>query len=57
MRKTFAELQFKPGVLIGGIIRGQQVITPGGSDYMLPGDRVIVITTTAGLNELRDILR
>lgn len=57
VRKTFAELQFKPGVLIGGIIRGQQVITPGGSDYMLPGDRVIVITTTAGLNDLRDILR
>lgn len=54
--KTFAELQFKPGVLIGGIIRGKNVITPGGADYMLPGDRVIIVTTNTGFNDLKDIL-
>ncbi len=53
---TFQELNFKPNVLAASIIRNGIVITPGGSDYLLPGDRVIIITTNTGFNDLKDIL-
>ncbi len=53
---TFAELRFKKNVLIAAIVREHQIITPGGSDFMLPGDNVIVITTNTGFNDLKDIL-
>lgn len=56
VNKTFAELQFRPGVLVAAIIRKNHVITPGGNDYMQPGDRVIIITTNTGFNDLKDIL-
>lgn len=56
IRRSFSELRFKPNVLVGGIIRNHKVITPGGSDYMLPGDRVIIVTTNTGFNDLKDIL-
>ncbi|MDD6283546.1 Trk system potassium transporter TrkA [Oribacterium sp. HCP28S3_H8] len=53
---TFMELNFKPNVLVAAIIRDHKIITPGGSDFMLPGDRVIIITTNTGFNDLKDIL-
>lgn len=53
---TFADLKFKDNVLIAAIVRGNKIITPGGSDFMLPGDSVIVITTNTGFNDLKDIL-
>ncbi|SFG08741.1 Trk system potassium transporter TrkA [Oribacterium sp. WCC10] len=56
IKHTFAELKFKKNVLIAAIVRGNKLITPGGSDYMLPGDNVIVITTNTGFNDLKDIL-
>ncbi|HBP25277.1 MAG TPA: Trk system potassium transporter TrkA, partial [Oribacterium sp.] len=53
---TFADLKFKKNVLIAAIVREHQIITPRGSDFMLPGDNVIVITTNTGFNDLKDIL-
>lgn len=53
---TFADLTFKKNVLIAAIVRGNQIITPRGSDFMLPNDSVIVITTNTGFNDLKDIL-
>ncbi|HAT01941.1 MAG TPA: Trk system potassium transporter TrkA [Oribacterium sp.] len=53
---TFAEMKFKPNVLIAAIIRNHKMITPRGADYLLPGDNVIVITTNTGFNDLKDIL-
>ncbi len=53
---TFADLKFKANVLIAAIVRGNKIITPGGADFMLPGDSVIVITTNTGFNDLKDIL-
>lgn len=56
IKHTFAELKVKDNVLIAAIVRGKKLITPGGSDFMLPGDNVIVITTNTGFNDLKDIL-
>ena len=54
--KTLQALQFKKDILIAGIIRGGKLIHPQGSDVMLPGDLVIVVTTTPGLRDLKDTL-
>ncbi len=43
-------------VLIAAIIRGKEVIIPHGSDTILAGDNVIVVTTAQFFNNLDDIL-
>lgn len=54
--KTLQELTFKKGVLIAGIVREGRLIHPQGSDCMMPGDLVTVITSIMGLNDLQDAL-
>ncbi len=56
VRKTLQELTFREGVLIAGIVRDGRLIHPQGSDYMLPGDLVTVVTTIPGLQDLGDTL-
>ena len=48
------EMKFKPGVLIACIIRGNEIIIPGGHDSIGQGDNVIVVTTMSvgGIGEL-----
>ena len=54
--KTLQELQFKKGVLIAGIVRGGRLIHPQGSDVLLPGDLVTLVTTLPGVQDLGDVL-
>ena len=49
-------LKTRPNLLIGAINRGGEIIAPGGQDSIEPGDTVVVVTTTAGLKDLDDIL-
>lgn len=56
VRKTLQELTFRKGVLIAGIVRDGKLIHPQGSDFMLPGDLVTVVTTLPGLQDLGDTL-
>ncbi len=51
------ELRLKPNLLIACIIHNGHVITPKGQDMIEVGDTVIVITTTTGLGDIKDILR
>ncbi|MGP1441251.1 MAG: Trk system potassium transporter TrkA [Anaerovoracaceae bacterium] len=51
-----AELKTKKNLLIGSINRAGSIIIPSGSDMILPGDTVVVITTHQGLNKLEEIL-
>ncbi|MCI8285110.1 MAG: Trk system potassium transporter TrkA [Firmicutes bacterium] len=51
------ELKLKNNLLIGVINRHGNVIIPSGSDYFLPGDTVIVVTTEGGLDNLEDIIK
>ena len=50
-------MKLKPMILIAGILRGNQPITPSGDDQIALGDRVIVFSTDQHLNDLDDILR
>ena len=51
------ELKLRDSLLIGCIWRGNQIITPRGSDTIEVGDSVIVVTTHSGLQTLDDIFR
>ncbi len=50
------ELNLKKNILVCCIVRGHQIITPGGSDTMERGDKVIMVTTHRNLNDIGDIL-
>ena len=52
----FSKLSLRKNVLIGCINRGGDIIIPGGSDSLMVGDSVIVVTTESGLGDLHDIL-
>ena len=50
------ELRLKKNILIGGILRDRSAIIPAGDDVILPGDRVVVISSQHRLNTLEEIL-
>ncbi len=52
-----SEKFIKDDVLLGGIIRNGELITPSGNDCIQRGDSVIIVTSRVGLNDLRDILK
>ena len=49
-------LKFKKNLLIAGIIRGRRAIIPSGDDMIMPGDRVVVLTSEHKLYDLTDAL-
>lgn len=49
-------LDLKPNHLVACIVRKRQIIIPGGNDTMEVEDRVIVVTKSQGLQDLKDIL-
>lgn len=51
------KMNLKDNLLICCINRGGKIITPRGKDCIAKGDRVIVVTTNLGYQDLRDILR
>ncbi|MBO4374079.1 MAG: Trk system potassium transporter TrkA [Lachnospiraceae bacterium] len=55
--KPLSELDLKGNLIIAAINRGKTIMFPKGQDEIRPGDRVIVVTTHKGLNDLNDILR
>ena len=50
------DLNIKKNLLIAYIMRGTQLIFPGGNDTIEAGDRVIIITTEKYLNNINKIL-
>jgi len=49
-------LNLKNNLLIAGIIRDENLITPSGQDVIKEGDNVIIVTLEEGLINLNDIL-
>lgn len=50
------DLRTRKNLLIACIIRGRQILYPGGNDTIEEGDNVIVVTTEHQLQDLSDIL-
>ncbi|MBO4336969.1 MAG: Trk system potassium transporter TrkA [Lachnospiraceae bacterium] len=55
--KPLSELDLKTDLLIAAINRGKTLMFPKGQDMICAGDRVIVVTTHKGLNDITDILK
>lgn len=51
------DLSIKENHLVACIVRGRQIIIPGGNDTMEVGDSVIVVTMSHGLEDLKGILK
>ena len=51
------KLSLKPNLLVACINRNGKIITPRGKDTIEAGDAVIIVTTTTGLKDLKDILK
>jgi trk system potassium uptake protein TrkA len=52
--RTLSELDPPHNSIIGAIIRGSEAIVPRGHDRIQPGDRLIVFTTHAAADRVRD---
>lgn len=52
-----SKLKLKQGLLVCAITRNDKVIIPDGQSQILPGDKLIVVTTHLGLQDAQDILR
>lgn len=50
------QLNLKKHLLVAGIIRKGELITPSGQDVIKLGDNVIIVTLEEGLDDLKDIL-
>jgi len=54
---SLEKLELKNNLLVAFINRNGKFISPRGKDTLEEGDRVIVVTTVTGLNNLKDILK
>ena len=50
------ELKFKEGVLIAAILRNKKVIIPRGSDRIMVGDRVVIVSGILAMHDITDVL-
>ncbi len=50
------DLKLREGVLVCAIVRAGRLIVPSGSDNIVKGDSVIIVTTHLGLNDISEIL-
>ena len=51
------DISFKENILISGILRNRKALIPTGDTVIMPGDKVIVISTGHTLYDLADIIR
>lgn len=56
LNKPLKDLKLKKNILIIGISRGGELITPSGLTEIHEGDRVVIITTTQGYGDIAEIL-
>ena len=50
------DLRLKPNILVAAIVRGEEILIPGGTTCIQQGDRVVVVSKSIGLQDLTDIL-
>ncbi len=50
------ELKLKKNILVCSINHKGSISTPGGQSVICVGDTVVIVTTTTGFHDIRDIL-
>ena len=51
-----AKVKFPKGALVGAVVRGEEIIIPGGDSVILPGDRLIILSLKKALPKLEKLL-
>ncbi|MBE9546642.1 MAG: Trk system potassium transporter TrkA [Proteobacteria bacterium] len=54
--KPFKDIKFPKGTIVGAIMRGDEVIIPGGDSVVLPGDHVVIFTLRSAISQVEKIL-
>ena len=54
--QTLANLPLKKSLIIALINRSGKIFMPSGSDSLMVGDSVMIVTTHTGFNTIQDIL-
>ena len=54
---TLADLSLKNNLIIALINRAGKIFMPSGSDCLMVGDSVMIVTTHTGFNSIVDILK
>jgi trk system potassium uptake protein TrkA len=52
VRKPLRELDFPSGAIIGAVVRGEEVLIPGGGDHLEPGDHAVVFSLPGSINQV-----
>jgi len=50
------DLKLKKNLLLCCILRSRRSIIPSGTDVIMPGDKVVIVTTHTGFDNIQDIL-
>ena len=56
VNRPIKELKFPKGALIGAVVRGDEVIIPGGDDVILPEDRVVIFALQSSIRKVEKAL-
>ena len=54
--KPVKKISFPPGTVVGAIVRGEEMIIPGGDTVIQPGDHVIIFTFRSSIPQVEKIL-
>ncbi|MDO9527825.1 MAG: Trk system potassium transporter TrkA [Syntrophales bacterium] len=54
--KPLKEIEFPEGTIVGAIMRGDEVIIPGGDSVVLPGDHVVIFALRSAIPQVEKIL-
>lgn len=55
LHKTLSKLRLPSQVLVGAVVRDQELFIPGGADVLLPGDRIYLVGTPSQMVEAEDL--
>ena len=56
VNRPIRELKFPKGAIIGAVVRGEEVIIPGGDDVILPDDRVVIFALQSAISKVEKTL-
>lgn len=55
LHKTLAKLRLPSQVLVGAVVRDNELFIPGGADVLLPGDRIYLVGLPSQMVEAEDL--
>ena len=54
--RPFKEIPFPHGTIVGAVVRGEEIIIPGGDSVIRPGDHCVIFTPRSAIAQLEKLL-